>query len=99
MNRHVAKILAIIGIGLTVYGGSDLLFFLGGTTEPQVVTLDELGRPGPIANLHVSVTEFSLGPSRLVERNGERWTRVWVPLLRPGRPLPERPVVANVTKV
>src|SRR5262245_2188906 len=99
MNRHVAKILAIIGIGLTVYGGSDLLLFLGGTTEPQVVTLDELGQPGPIANLHVSVTEFSLGPARLVEGNDERWTRVWVPLLRPDGTWPARPVVAHVTKV
>jgi len=95
----VAKILMIVGLGLTIYFGFELMLLSYGTSQPQVVALSELGRKGPVPNVHVTVHGFCTGDDFVLETSRDRWTRVWVPLLTTEGQWTERPVVAYVTGV
>lgn len=65
-----------------------------GTSEPVVVTLDILGQPGPIDNVHVTVTQFRAGEVTLVKAGKGKSRHGWVPLLKPDGSWPVRPVFA-----
>lgn len=80
-------------------GSLELRLLLNGTSQPQAITLSELGEQEDIANVHVTVSDFVVGKSLVVESKGDRWTRVWVPLLEPDGSWSDRPVVAIVTGV
>jgi hypothetical protein len=95
----LGKLLLIAGIGLAVYGGFESSLLVYGTAQPQAIALSDLGRTGKIANVHVTVSEFTTGEGLVVESKDDRWTRVWVPLLKPDGSWTERPVVAYVTGV
>jgi hypothetical protein len=89
----------IAGVGLTILGGSDVLLLLRGQAEPALLAVAELGRPGAIGNVHVTIRDFQPGNFTVIEQRNDTWTRVWVPLLKPDGTWPERPVVAYVTGV
>ena len=55
-----------------------------GTPAPARVPLADLAA-GRVANVHVTVTDFTFGDGRVVEEKDDRWNRVWVPMLVPGQ--------------
>src|SRR5262249_45174582 len=95
----LAKIALIAGIGLAIFGGFDLYLMSRGTATPAEVTLTDLGKVGPIANTHVTVSDFQPADDMVIEKRDERWSMVWVPLLKPDGTWPERPVMAYFTGV
>src|SRR5262245_30495812 len=95
----LARIALIAGIGLAIMGGFDLYLMSRGTATPAEVTLTDLGKLGPIANTHVTVSEFQPADDMVLEKRDERWSLVWVPLLKPDGTWPERPVMAYFTGV
>src|SRR3954467_7310947 len=70
-----------------------------GTATPAEITLADLGKLGPIENTHVTVSDFKPASDRVREKRDERWSLVWVPLLKPDGTWPERPVMAYFTGV
>jgi hypothetical protein len=51
---------------------------------PQALSLAELIDKGPGDNLHVELTGFTFG-APVIEKNGEYWSRVWLPLVPVGQ--------------
>ncbi len=93
------RLLFIIGAGLSIYGGFESYLFTCATTKPQEITVSQLGKPGPIANRHVTITEFTIPNQYLIEEKNGQWLMVWVPLFNPAGSFTERPVMAYVRHV
>ena len=93
--KFVLKILFAVGLGATLYGGFNVWLRLNGTTEPQAVTLEELGKSDGTNNVHLTISKFKIGPGVFHEVNKDgRWLRVWLPLLTPSGEWTSRRVVA-----
>ena len=95
----LGKIALIVGLGLALYFGFELYLLSRGTAEPQPMTVAELGKKGALANVHVTLTDFQAAEQYLIEAEGDRWVRVWIPLFTPDGNWTERPVMAYVTGV
>ena len=97
---HLLSRIALIGgLGLALYFGFELYLLSRGTAKPQPMTVAELGRKGSLANVHVTITDFQPAEQFLIETEGDRWNRVWIPLFTPEGKWTERPVMAYVTGV
>ena len=93
--KFVLKILFAVGLGATLYSGFNVWLRLNGTTEPQAVTLEELGKSDGTNNVHLTISKFKIGPGVFHEVNKDgRWSRVWLPLLTPSGEWTSRRVVA-----
>jgi hypothetical protein len=99
MHHHLAKIVMIIGLAMGLIGGFDSYLWLKGTAEPAPITVAELGQQGSPANVHFTIRDFLPGDFHVIEERNGRWTRVWVPLLKPDGTWPARPVVAFFTGI
>ena len=95
----LGKVALVAGLGLAVYFGFELYLLSRGTAEPQPMTVAALGRKGPLANTHVTVTDFQAAEQFLIEMENNRWVRVWIPLFTPDGEWTERPVMAFVSGV
>ncbi|QDU43249.1 hypothetical protein Mal52_17210 [Symmachiella dynata] len=93
--RFVGRILLLIGLGATIFGGFNSYLSLRGTSEPEPVTLSALGAADGTNNTHLSISEFTVGEQFVIEasENG-KWRRVWIPLMTPENAWPARPVIA-----
>jgi hypothetical protein len=95
----LARIALIAGLGLTIYFSFELFLLSRGTSQPQELTVSELGKKGPLVNSHVTITDFEMPEEYLIETQDGRWTRVWIPLFNQEGKWTERPVLAYVTGV
>ena len=98
-GRYYRRALFGLGVLFLGIGGLESRLIVSGTTLPQSVTLAALGEQRAVANVHVTVSQFSFGEGLVIESKDGRWTRVWVPLLLPDGSWTKRPVVAMVTGV
>jgi hypothetical protein len=92
MSRQLEGILFIVvlvglvfGAMLGFYAWQQWKLFSQGDAVPQVISLADLERNGPGANIHVTVTDLVLAPKYVVETKNNRWNRVWVPMFRSGQ--------------
>ena len=98
-GRYYRTALFALGVLLVMIWGLELQLLVSGTALPQAVTLAELGGQKTVANVHVTISQFTVGDHLVIESKDRRWTRVWVPLLQPDASWTQRPVVAIVTGV
>lgn len=92
------RLILILGFGALIYGGFETAIAVQGTSEPEVVTLTDLGKKDGTNNVHLTITDFEFGENYLIESDDTgRWKRVWFPLVLPGEKWTERPVVAYAT--
>ena len=76
----VAFLGLVFGAILSIGGWREWTVYSKGSPLPQEVRLDELAKNGPVANVHVRVTDFALGEQYVVEEERGKWDRLWVPL-------------------
>lgn len=58
--------------------------------EAQPLTLAALAKSGAGDNLHVQVSDYSLGKP-VIDKNGEEWDRVWIPMTAANAPRTKAP--------
>lgn len=98
MNR-VLSIFMILGFGLTILGGFNVMLLIRGTSKPELVTIESLGQKNGTTNVHLSIKGYVVG-KHIVESDDEgNWNRVWIPLLAPKNKWTPRPVIAHVRDV
>jgi hypothetical protein len=87
VNPRLQSFLSLAALAGLVAGG--ILGVIGwqqrtiaslGRPEPQTIRLADLAGNGPGDNVHVTVTDFTLGERYVAETKRGRWNRVWVPL-------------------
>src|SRR5579871_4042788 len=76
---------AVGGGGFLLYGGwQDWRIYTSGDPEPQEIRAADLAANGPGDNVHVKVTDFTLGAGYTITQRWGKWTCVWIPLFPDG---------------
>lgn len=87
--------LAVVGIGLMVWGGMEWNLGRGASSKPERITLKQLIARGPEGNPNIILTDFELGDNYVYEEKNGVWQGVYVPAtptgeanapVGPGRP-------------
>jgi hypothetical protein len=80
--------LAVVGIGLLVWGGMEWNLGRGASSKPERITLKQLITRGPEGNPNIILTEFELGGDFVIETKNGAWSGVYVPAFPAGEPKP-----------
>jgi hypothetical protein len=78
--------LAVVGIGLMLWGGMEWHLGRGASSKPERITLKQLIARGPDGNPNIILTDFELGDNFVYEEKDGRWTGVYVPAFPAGEP-------------
>ncbi|WDI43511.1 hypothetical protein [Bremerella sp. P1] len=90
---------AVLALGLAAayFGFINSSIYVGGSSTPARISIEELGKSGSISNNHVTITDFDYPFSYLVSRTYEE---AWIPIqIDAGKSRPEsteRPVILYV---
>jgi hypothetical protein len=71
--------LAVVGIGLLLWGGMEWNLGRGASSKPERITLKQLIARGPEGNPNIILTDFELGDNFVYETKNGAWTGVYVP--------------------
>jgi hypothetical protein len=91
MNSRLHGVLFLIGCLGVIAGGflswigwQEWTIYSSGSPTPQQISAAELAADGPGDNIHVKVTDFTLGIKYVVPAKKDKWHRLWVPMFPVG---------------
>jgi hypothetical protein len=80
--------LAVVGIGLLLWGGMEWSLGRGASSKPERITLNQLIARGPEGNPNIILTDFELGDNFVYETKNGAWSGVYVPAFPAGEVKP-----------
>jgi hypothetical protein len=89
----------IIGGVMVFLGWQDLRLRNRGSDTPQELALADLAARGPGGNVHVRVHGFQPGVKYVIQKKGQSWNAVWIPLFPPDGPRTEARVIVKSLRV
>jgi hypothetical protein len=81
MYWRIGLVMAVVGIGLFVWGGVEMSLSRGASEKPEKISLEKLLARGAEGNPNIILTDFELGDNYVYEKDSKtsRWTGVYVP--------------------
>lgn len=99
--------LLVAGIGCCVLAVIEFQLWLKGSSQPETITLADLGSAESISNIHLEITDFTINDNYVVEQDEKSgkvrkgWFLLEIPGKNPidpsGTTPTERPVVAQIS--
>jgi hypothetical protein len=81
MNWRIGIGMAVIGVGLIVWGVVEWRLGRGASAAPERITLKQLIARGPEGNPNIILTDFVLCDNFVVVEKNGRWNSVYVPVM------------------
>lgn len=90
---------AVLALGLAAvyFGYFNSAIYVGGSSTPQRISIEELGKPGTSYNTHVTITDFGFDRYIATDFNLEVWLPVRIKSDRVYQKSPERPIIVYLT--
>lgn len=90
---------AVLALGLvaTYFGFFNSAIYVGGTSTPERISIEELGKPGTSYNTHVTITDFGFDRYVATDFDLEVWLPIRIKSNRVYQKSPERPIIVYLT--
>ncbi|HEX5270297.1 MAG TPA: hypothetical protein VFW33_07420 [Gemmataceae bacterium] len=88
MRWRLVICLAVLGIGLMLWGGMEWWLGRGASSTPERISLAQLIARGPEGNPNIILTDFELGSNFVYEEKNGSWNGVYVPAVPAGQANP-----------